>query len=127
VTNFLCWHDAGPDATLPETGSRAFSVPCGKTELAGFLVRRNGELRAFRNRCPHTGVELNWGGDAFLDVTERFVLCSMHGALFQPEDGLCVHGPCVGRSLQTLPVRIREGRVEVACPEAKPSASHGFR
>jgi len=119
VSNPPCWHDAGPAEDLSDPGTRAFSLTCGDAELAGFLVRRHGELRAFRNRCPHTGVELNWGGDAFLDLSQRFVLCSMHGALFRPEDGLCVHGPCLGQRLEPLPVRVRAGRIEVACPAGR--------
>lgn len=121
MSNAPHWHDVGPAAGLADPGTRAFSLQQGEASLAGFLVRQGGHLRAFRNRCPHTGVELNWGGDAFLDVSARFILCSMHGALFQPADGLCVHGPCVGRRLEALPVRVRQGRIEVAWPGTVPA------
>lgn len=40
-------------------------------------------------------------------------MCSVHGAIFEIGTGLCVGGPCPGRSLTTLRVEIREGRVVV--------------
>ena len=39
------------------------------------------------------------------------ILCSMHGALFEMESGLCVSGPCEGLGLRALPVRVERGYV----------------
>ncbi|MFO7603664.1 MAG: Rieske 2Fe-2S domain-containing protein, partial [Gammaproteobacteria bacterium] len=47
-------------ADIPDPGSRDFSLPQGATELAGFVVHQGGEIYAYRNQCPHTGVALNW-------------------------------------------------------------------
>lgn len=113
------WHAVCPRHRLADPGSRAFVLKRAGRELCGFLVCQAGEVHAFRNRCPHTGVELNWGGDRFLDLDDAYIQCSMHGALFRPEDGRCIHGPCVGRALQALPVRIRNGGIEVAWPQAE--------
>lgn len=71
-----------------------------------FLVRRDGNIYAYLNSCPHTGVPLNWQDDVFLDMEHFYIQCSVHGALFQVEDGLCVRGPCAGQSLQAVNIRI---------------------
>ena len=42
----------------------------------------------------------------FLTREGDFILCSSHGALFRLGDGLCVAGPCAGRSLKPWPVRV---------------------
>lgn len=68
------------------------------------LLRREGRLYAYLNRCPHTGVNLDWITGQFLDGSGHYIQCATHGALFRPADGYCVHGPCAGQSLQALPL-----------------------
>ena len=77
----------------------------------GFLIRRGGEVRAYRNHCPHLGIQLNWMPDQFLDFSGQHIVCAMHGALFRTNDGLCVFGPCIGRCLEQLPVRVQEDEI----------------
>jgi nitrite reductase/ring-hydroxylating ferredoxin subunit len=45
------------------------------------------------------------------------LLCSSHGAVFEPDTGLCAAGPCVGASLRGLAVRVADGEIYVAAPE----------
>lgn len=80
-------------------------------EKSYILVRRNGELFAYINRCPHRGVRLEWQPDQFLDYEKQFIQCSTHGALFTIETGLCVAGPCLGKRMESIPVKIEAGRV----------------
>lgn len=95
---------------LEEPGSQAFEreLPGEEQPLEFFVVRRDGEVYAYRNRCPHTGAPLEWQPDSFLDMDGSFIECAMHGALFEMDSGLCIHGPCVGDRLQPVPLR-REG------------------
>lgn len=72
----------------------------------GFIVRKDGRLYGYLNRCPHVGAPLNLMPDRFWDAEGRFLNCTMHGALFRPDDGLCVAGPCAGKSLRRLPVLV---------------------
>jgi nitrite reductase/ring-hydroxylating ferredoxin subunit len=72
------------------------------------LVRIDNQVYAYRNRCPHTGVELNWLPDQFLDLDRNFIQCATHDARFRIEDGLCIAGPCVGDGLEPLAVEIRD-------------------
>jgi nitrite reductase/ring-hydroxylating ferredoxin subunit len=82
----------------------------GQPESA-FVVRYNGMARAFLNACAHRGVELDWEQGRFFDVQQRWLICSTHGALFEPATGHCVRGPCQGASLTALPVTEQNGEV----------------
>jgi len=105
---------------LPHAEGRGFTVRHGARELNVFVIRRNGRAHAYLNRCPHTGVNLDWTPGRFLDWTRRMIQCSTHGALFRIEDGFCINGPCAGRSLVPLPVRERGGFIELLIPDAEP-------
>jgi len=69
----------------------------GKTielQEQGFLLCFQGELRAWRNHCPHAGSPLDWiPGQFFSDDGEQLI-CHTHGARFQPLSGACLSGPC---------------------------------
>jgi nitrite reductase/ring-hydroxylating ferredoxin subunit len=96
---------------LQDPGSRGFRLPLPDGELDLVLVKHEGQLFAYHNRCPHTGVNLEWRADQFLDLTERYIQCATHGALFRPRDGLCLRGPCVGQSLQPLRLEVIEQKI----------------
>jgi nitrite reductase/ring-hydroxylating ferredoxin subunit len=101
-------------ADIPDPGARGFSPPGARFPDEYFLVRRGDALRAYRNVCPHAGNFLNWKADAFLTRDKTRIMCSAHGALFDPASGACVAGPCIGRSLESVPVTVTDGRV-MAC------------
>lgn len=79
-----------------------------------FVVRRDAAVFAYENRCPHTGAPLDWAPHRFLDHEREFIQCAMHGALFEIETGRCVHGPCAGQRLKSVPVRIEADWVVLA-------------
>jgi nitrite reductase/ring-hydroxylating ferredoxin subunit len=85
----------------------------GRPREALVLRDADGALRAFLNRCEHLPIPLDGGSRQFLDATGTLLRCGTHGALFRREDGYCVHGPCRGRSLVALTLRVEEGWVEV--------------
>lgn len=95
-------------AELPDPGSRGFSLQLGGGTLELLLVQREGQVHAYRNRCPHTGVNLEWRPDQFLDPSESYIQCATHGALFRIGDGFCLQGPCAGQSLEPLTL-LQEG------------------
>lgn len=101
---------------LEEPGSRGFELESADAELpVGILVvRKGGQVFAYRNQCPHTGVALEWVPHQFLDLDSQFIQCATHGALFKVEDGYCVRGPCAGDSLTSLPVRVEDNAVIVS-------------
>ena len=95
---------------LDETGAKEFEFG-NPRKFWGFVVRWGGEVRGYVNACPHVGLPLNLAGDHFFEPDGRLLLCQMHGAMFRPEDGHCVSGPCEGEALQRLAVEIRDGSV----------------
>lgn len=104
-----------PLATLdeiPERGQR-FTYRDGPFEEEGVLLRLvDGTVRAFKNECRHLPMRLDDREPAELwDAEGRHLMCSSHGALYRPEDGLCVAGPCRGSHLKALPIIVRDGRV----------------
>jgi nitrite reductase/ring-hydroxylating ferredoxin subunit len=76
-----------------------------------FTIRWCGKPFAFVNRCPHAGTELDWQPGEFFDLSGLYLVCSTHGALFEPGNGRCVAGPCRGAALEPLAIRERDGQV----------------
>lgn len=89
---------------VADPGCREFELHAGEMVISGFVLHWRGQWYAYRNSCPHTGVPLNWLPNQFFDPGREFIQCGLHGALFQPTDGLCIYGPCLGRFLASLPV-----------------------
>ncbi|RMF15821.1 MAG: Rieske (2Fe-2S) protein [Gammaproteobacteria bacterium] len=92
---------------LEATGGRSVEVD-GRPLM---VIRHQEQVHAYLNQCPHQHVELNWQPDRFFDPDGLYLQCSLHGALFRPESGVCIFGPCAGQSLTPVPVEIREGQV----------------
>lgn len=87
-----------PDlAALAELDSRAVRLPDG---TQAFVVRYRGALFAYANRCPHWGVDLDFGLGDFVDRRNERVFCRNHAAEFECDTGKCVRGPCVGKYLE---------------------------
>ena len=100
---------------LPEWRCAAVDLPPGRTatlrlrrgdrDVDGFVINHGGRYRAYVNRCAHVGTPLDLWPNEFLDETGRTIVCATHGALYDPDDGVCTAGPCVGASLHALSVR----------------------
>jgi nitrite reductase/ring-hydroxylating ferredoxin subunit len=101
---------------LQDPGSREFGLPAGQAAFTGFVLRVQGQLRSYLNLCPHARRPLNYLPHRFLTADGSAVLCTGHGALFDPLSGECVAGPCQGRSLSPLAVECRDGMVWVRLP-----------
>tara|TARA_B100000530_G_scaffold305795_1_gene229467 strand:- start:1 stop:387 length:387 start_codon:yes stop_codon:yes gene_type:complete len=106
--------DLGKDTVLcalldiENPGSKGFRV--GRREKL-FVVRKDDAVFAYMNLCPHQGTTLDWKPDAFLTIEKDFILCATHGAFFEIENGLCVAGPCLGRSLAPIDIRVEDGKI----------------
>jgi nitrite reductase/ring-hydroxylating ferredoxin subunit len=88
-----------------------FKVLYNGEPVSAFLVRVEGVVRGFLNRCSHVPVELDWNYGEFLDDTGRQVVCATHGASYNAESGRCVGGPCSGSPLVRLQVEEKNGGV----------------
>ena len=105
---FLCLLD-----DLPDPGAKG---PFRVDGRAVFVARHGQSVRAWEDSCPHAFAPLEMEPDHFLDITGTYVLCTMHGAHFDPKDGVCVMGPCKGRRLTAFPIRIDHGKIIAAPP-----------
>ena len=83
----------------------------------GFAVAIGGEIRAYRNECPHTGSPLDWLPGRFFSEDGRTLVCATHGARFDPMTGACLSGPCP-RGLYALEVRDLGDDVSVPCDDS---------
>ena len=82
--------------------------------VRGFLVNHGAGHRAYVNRCPHAGTPLDAWPNEFYTEDGRYLICATHGAVFAPDTGVCVEGPCPGARLEALPVVHRGGELVVS-------------
>jgi nitrite reductase/ring-hydroxylating ferredoxin subunit len=82
-----------------------------------FAVRHAGNTYAYLNQCAHKFVELDWEPGQFFDADRRYLVCATHGALYEPDSGFCVAGPCRGARL--IPVAVRESEDAVWLAETQ--------
>lgn len=102
-------HALGNISDIEEGKSKAYTLTVNHKTINLMVVRQSGKIYAYENHCPHTGISLNWQPDQFLDITEKYIQCSTHGALFRIDTGLCEWGPCLGQSLRPLTVHNKDG------------------
>lgn len=108
---------AGADLRDGAAGVR-FEVRARDGELLpAFAVRHGGLVRAYVNRCPHADLELDWLPGEFFDAERLYLICAVHGALYDPSDGRCAGGPCRGEGLAPLPVAEQDGQVYLVFDE----------
>ena len=72
------------------------------------------------------GATLDWKQDQFLNYEKTDILCSLHGAEFGIEDGVCILGPCEGDRLRKVSLKIEDGEIRLDLPtSAAPPHLHG--
>lgn len=100
-------------ADIQDPGSKAFKVSSNGQTRDIFIVHKDGQFHAYINSCPHTGVNLEWQEDQFLDIENNFIQCSTHDALFEIDSGNCVAGPCAGDHLTAVELDIMDDTLYV--------------
>ena len=92
----ICSSDA-----LVESGDGVrFEVKRGDATVPAFIVRYDGQVHAYLNRCTHMTMELDWKPGRFFDAEGLHLVCSTHGAVYAPDTGECRGGPCAGTLAQ---------------------------
>lgn len=104
---FVC--DAG-DLLEGGMGVR-FPVMVHGEPATGFAVRFGGKAYGYLNRCAHVPIELDWREGVFFESSGLYLMCSTHGAVYEPESGKCAGGPCRGGRLLPITVVEREGKI----------------
>jgi nitrite reductase/ring-hydroxylating ferredoxin subunit len=103
-------------ATITPGHSAAFRLARGQRTINAFVVNYGGLYYAWVNRCPHAGTPLDTWPNEFFSDDGRHLVCSTHGAVFDPTTGICVEGPCPGARLEPLLVARAGDAVVVSCP-----------
>jgi nitrite reductase/ring-hydroxylating ferredoxin subunit len=83
---------------------------------AAFVVRHEGRVRGYLNRCSHIAMELDWQPGVFFDSEGRDLICSTHGAVYSASSGKCLGGPCSAGPLVRLAVAERDGFIVLEDP-----------
>lgn len=91
---------------IGDGSARGFVLQMRAGRFHGFVIRRDGDVHGYVDRCPHAGLPLARRLDDYLTPDRSLIACHWHGALFAIADGRCVGGPCVGHSLMPWPVAI---------------------
>jgi nitrite reductase/ring-hydroxylating ferredoxin subunit len=82
----------------------------GRT-VPAFAVRFQGKVHAYLNRCAHVPMELDWRAGEFFDQSGLYLMCATHGAMYAPESGACLGGPCRGGALVPLSTEESNGEI----------------
>ncbi|MSU28494.1 MAG: Rieske (2Fe-2S) protein [Pedosphaera sp.] len=106
-----------PAADLPPGRTLKFAYTDEGIQRAGFAANVRGHLVAYENACRHIPMPLDDDND-FFTTDGEFFICRTHGAIYEPLNGRCIHGPCGGLSLKPLRVVEVEGELRIVLPEA---------
>ncbi len=98
-------------ALLEKGNALVFDVLQYRQPARAFALRFEGRVVAYLNRCAHVPTELDWQPGEFLDSRREFILCSIHGASYQPLNGACAGGPCGRGRLLAIAADERDGQV----------------
>lgn len=75
------------------------------------VVRFDGKVYAYINRCVHMPRRLDCEQKKVFDDSGRYLRCSMHGIVYTPETGTSVSAMCEGEQLRALDVYEEDGEV----------------
>lgn len=100
-------------AAIPQ--DRALVLSAWGLSLLVFQYRNS--IHAYVNRCPHIGTPLDLVSGKIFSRDGQELICATHGARFLPSTGLCIAGPCQGRSLQALSIKLAGSEVVLARPD----------
>ncbi|MEM5449637.1 MULTISPECIES: Rieske (2Fe-2S) protein [Paraburkholderia] len=110
---------ASDELTEGGEGRRMTAIYAGGDAVV-FFVRYGGEVYGYLNRCAHVPMELDWVEGQFFESSGLYLMCATHGAIYQPDTGKCVGGPCRGGRLRPVQVEERdtpEGRAVFWLPD----------
>jgi nitrite reductase/ring-hydroxylating ferredoxin subunit len=99
------------DALLDSGRAVRFEVDCFGEKAPAFVVRFDGRVYGYLNRCGHMPMELDWREGEVFDSEGLALICSTHGATYAADSGKCLGGPCGSKPLVALRVEERDGKV----------------
>lgn len=79
--------------------------------VQAFAVRHDNVAVAYLNRCAHVPTAMDWQEGQFFDMDKQYIICAIHGAMYEPSNGQCVAGPCPGARLLAIELKEEGGEV----------------
>ena len=101
----------GADELIERGKAIVFDVVLWRQPARAFALRFDGRVVAYINRCAHVPTEMDWQPGEFLDADKRYIICSIHGATYEPASGHCIGGPCPRGRLMPVEVSEQGGQV----------------
>ncbi len=96
---------------LHEGMSHLFTFVKDDERHEAFVIRFKSEIRAYLNLCPHAGEPIAEKNQSAFNSDKRYLLCREHFALFDPETGKCVSGPCPIADLYKIAIVQQDGMI----------------
>ena len=78
-----------------------------------WVLRYQGELKAYRNLCVHMPRTLDCEAENVFDQSQGYLRCSMHGIVYSPDTGESLSEICRGKKLTAVRVLELEQRIYI--------------
>jgi len=103
-----------PSGELANGQHRKLSLVFEGREEEFLLLRFEGVVYAYLNRCVHMPRRLDCEEAQVFDHSGRYLRCSMHGIVYTPQTGASVSTMCEGEQLRAVAVYESDGEVGIA-------------
>lgn len=107
-----------PVKKIPNNETRSFEVRVRGKIVQGLVYRKESVFYVYQNFCMHLPITLDIGDSNFLNHDKTHLQCHMHGALYEPDTGLCTAGPCEGARLKEIPYKMNEDTLIISVPDS---------
>jgi len=91
--------------------SKKFKIKRPDRDTEAFLIKKDGKYFAYLNLCRHWTVGLDFDDNEFFSEDKNWLVCKNHGAIYNPESGICESGPCGGAALYGVPLVEKDGAI----------------
>lgn len=103
-----------PSGELANGQYRKLTLTFEGREEECLLLRFDGQVYAYLNRCVHMPRRLDGEAAEIFDETGRHLRCSMHGIVYTPQTGTSVSAMCEGERLRAVACYEEGGEVGIA-------------
>lgn len=101
-------------AALADGEYRKLRLVFEQREEECLVVRFEGTVYAYINRCVHMPRRLDCEQKRIFDASGRYLRCSMHGIVYVPQTGASVSTMCEGERLRAVEVYEEGGEIGLA-------------
>jgi len=107
-----------PEAAILEHGKTIlFEYPSPYGNQQGFILRYGNGFHAYRNKCQHWPIPLDYGESEFFYADVDRILCKTHGAQYHPATGECDAGPCQKAALERFHLEFEGADALITVPD----------